>query len=147
MAAIKTIDKETALMEWAKQNPFLTDSLLFNYLQGHSGSCSLSPISQNAVIKKYIDGTMVKEYRFALQIMLTVTDAVDDTNTQNIFTLRKWQDWIEQMEHEKNYPDFGDKCSGYRLENLSNMPALALQYQNNIAKYQFFARIIYKEAK
>ncbi len=72
--------------------------------------------------------------------------ATDDVNTQSMYDLREWMEWIEAQEAAKNYPDFGPKCSHYRLMNLSNMPQLAMSYQDDqMAKYQFMARLIYEE--
>ncbi len=140
-----TVNKEKALHEWANTNPFFNNQLLFDFLDGHEGSCAISPVYQDAVLKTYIGGTKIRQYTFSLQIMLTVSDSTDNTNVENMFTLRQWQDWITEQEENKNYPDFGANCSDYRLENLNSTPFLALRYENNIAKYQFFARLSYKE--
>jgi len=140
-----TVDKEKALQEWASTNPFLTDRLMFDYLGGHDGNCSISPMFSDAIIKAYINGDRIREYPFALQVMFAVSDTTDNVNTDNMFTLRQWQDWINGQEAEKNYPDFGDDCMIYQLENLNNMPAMAMRYENNMAKYQFFAKFTYYE--
>lgn len=139
------VDKELALQEWAKGNPFLTDYLMFDYLGGHNGNCSISPIFQDAVLKTYVNGVKIREYTFALQVTLPISDTTDDVNTQNMFTLRKWQAWVEQMEWLRDYPDFGDKCVVLKIENLNNMPQMAMMYDNGLAKYQFFAKITYRE--
>lgn len=142
-----TVNKEQILLNWAKGNPFLTDRLLFDFLGGNDGNCSVIPMFAGKAVKTYINGAAIREYMFAFQVVFTVSDAADTRNTENMFTLRKWQDWIDEQEREKNYPDFGEKCSGYRLENLNNMPAMALRYENGTAKYQFFAKLTYKEDK
>lgn len=139
------VDLEKALMEWLEGMPFLTDRLYFDFLGGHHGSCAVSPLSENAVVKRYINGDKIRQYTFALQVMLQVSDATDDVNTENMFALRKWQEWIEEQEAQKNYPDFGERCSDYQVENLNNMPNRAMWYDNGLVKYQFFAKITYFE--
>ena len=50
------INKEERLIEWAGQNPYLKDDLKMNWLAEHNGSCSVSPVSGDVSIEKYIDG-------------------------------------------------------------------------------------------
>ena len=138
------IDIEENLAVWARGNPFLTDKLVVDFLDGNDGSCSIATVSHR-VLKIYINGAAIKEYTFAMQAMFAVSDDIDNKNTENMFTLRKWQQWIAEQELAGNYPDFGDKCSGYRLENLTSGPAMAIRYENGMAKYQFFAKIVYRE--
>ena len=105
------------------------------------------PISSDAFEKRYFSGAL-KRYDFAFQLMAPLSNTTDDVNTQNMLVMRKWQTWIEQQEREKNYPDFGEKCGQYRLENNSNMPQLAEAYTDSqTAKYQFMATIHYYESK
>ena len=138
------VNIEENLAAWARGNPFLTDKLLVDFLDGNDGNCSITTVS-HSVLKTYIDGTAIKEYAFAMQVMFAVSNDSDDKNTDNMFTLRKWQAWIAEQERARNYPDFGDKCSGFRLENLTSGPGMAMRYENGMAKYQFFAKITYRE--
>jgi len=140
-----TVNKELALQDWAKENPFLTGRLLFDFLGGENGECSISPVISDKAVKTYIDGTAIKEYTFAFQALLAVSDAPDAINTDNMFMLRKWQDWLTEQERARNYPDFGEKCKFVKLENLSDMPSLAMRYENGVAKYQFYAKFTYIE--
>lgn len=139
------VDKEKALQDWAQENPFLTDRLMFDFLGGKSGNCSLSPIFQDAIVKKYIDGTAVRQYTFAWQVTFRISETTDDINTQNMLLLRKWQAWIDEQQSLRNYPAFGEKCVIEKLENLHNMPQMAQRSENGTAKYQFFARLTYRE--
>ena len=139
------VDKDKAIQAWAAQNPFMTDALLFDFLNEHQGSCAISPIPGDAVVKWYIDSSSRRRYTFALQAMFAVSSATDTVNTDNMLSLRRWQDWLEDQEFEKNYPDFGEKCSDYRIENTSNMPSMAMRYESGFAKYQFMAQITYTE--
>lgn len=138
---------EERVAEWARNNPFLTDRLLFDFLGGNDGNCAITLISAPRAVKTYVNGTSIKEYTFAFQVMFTISEGTDNTNTENMFTLRKWQAWVLEQEELRNYPDFGPKCSDYRLELLSNTPQMAMRYENGTAKYQFFAKIIYREDK
>ena len=142
---INCVNKEERLIEWASQNPYLTDTLKMNWLAEHNGSCSISPVSGEVFIEKYIDGSSLKHYDFIFCVMLPISDTTDNINIGNMFALRQWQNWIDNMETSGNYPDFGKSCGDYELQNLANSPQLAQIYENGAAKYQFPARLIYTE--
>ena len=140
------INKEEKLIKWAGQNPYLTDALKMNWLAEHNGSCSVAPVSGEIFVEKYIDGSSLKHYDFIFQVMFSISDTTDSVNVGNMFALRQWQNWIDEMETSGNYPDFGEKCGNYELQNLANSPQLAQVYDNGTAKYQFPARLIYTES-
>ena len=139
------ISKEGRLVEWAGKNPYLTDALKMNWLAEHNGSCSVAPVPGEVSVEKYLDGSSVKHYDFMFCVTLPVSDTTDGVNIGNMFALRQWQDWIDCMEKAGDYPDFGDFCGNYELQNLANSPQLAQVYDNGTAKYQFPARLIYTE--
>ena len=139
------INKEERLLEWAEQNPYLTDEIKLTWLSERSGSCAVIPVSGDKFIQDYLDGTSVRRYDFIFQIIFNLSENSDGVNAENMFALRHWQDWIEQCEREQNYPDFGSDCWDYELQNLSNMPQVAQIYDNLTAKYQFPARLTYCE--
>ena len=139
------INKEERLLEWAGKNPYLTDSLKMNWLSEHCGSCAVVPVSGDIAVKTFMDGSKVRQYDFIFQVMFYISDSDDSLNVENMFTLRQWQSWIEEMETMGDYPDFGVNCCDYVLQNLSNMPQIAQVYDNGTAKYQFPARLIYTE--
>jgi len=141
------INKEERLIEWAGQNPYLTDKLKLNWLAEHNGSCSVAPVPGEVSVEKYMDGSSLKHYDFMFLVMLPISDTTDGVNIGNMFELRQWQNWIDEMQKSGNYPDFGGFCYNYELQNLSNSPAIAQIYDNGTAKYQFPARLIYTETK
>jgi len=142
---INSVNKEAKLIEWAQQNPYLKDKLKMNWLAEHNGSCSVAPISGESDVEKYMDGSSVKHYDFMFQVMLPISDTTDGVNINNMFELRQWQGWIDEMEEAGNYPDFGELCYNYELKNLAGAPMLAQAYENGMAKYQFPARLVYTE--
>jgi len=94
-----------------------------------------------------MDGSNLKHYDFMFLVMLPISDTTDGVNINNMFELRLWQNWIDEMQRSGNYPDFGEFCYDYELQNLANSPAVAQIYDNGTAKYQFPARLIYTETK
>jgi hypothetical protein len=142
---INNINKEERLIEWAGKNPYLTDALKMNWLAEHNGSCSITPVSGEIFVEKYMDGSGLKHYDFMFQVMFYLSDTTDNVNIGNMFALRQWQNWIDDMERMGNYPDFGDLCGNYELQNLANTPQIAQVYDSGMAKYQFPARLVYTE--
>jgi hypothetical protein len=138
-----TINKDKSIHDWINQTPN-TDAVLVNYLSERTYSYAIVPIAGQVVLDGYTDGSKQMEYVFALQTMQPISQATDDINTQALYTMRIWQDWIDEQQQVSNYPDFGLDCFAYQLENLSNMPMLAQTYQDTqTAKYQFIARLTY----
>ena len=140
------INKEERLIKWAGKNPYLTDVLKINWLAEHNGSCSVTPVPGENFVEKYIDGSSVKYYDFMFQVMFCLSDTTDGVNVENMFALRQWQNWIDEMEKIGDYPDFGESCGDYELQNLANAPQIAQVYENGMAKYQFPARLVYTES-
>lgn len=141
--------KEQALWDWIVAPP-ATDSpdssFLFGAIRSSDGSASLMPVSDRPV-RTYVDGTEIREYTFALQINMTLSMDDDGTNVANMFTMRTWQEWIAEKGKSGILPDFGKSCSDYRIRVGDNAPQLSRVQGNNRARYDFFATIIYKEAR
>ena len=136
------VNKEEILLDWVRESPLMTDIVLLNWLNDRDGTGAIVPVSE-AVAADYCDGTKLVHYDFMLQFMYSVSDTTDTTNTDRMFDMRKWQDWIEQQDENGNLPDFGDGYDMQEVRNLSGMPDLAQVYENGAGKYQFPARLVY----
>ncbi len=135
------IDK--ALQEWIMQNESLTDNPLFYWLNAHNGAVAVIPIPTESGAE-FIGDYKEVTYDFMMQASFDVSTTTDDLNTENMMTLREWQDWIDEQERNENYPDFGEKYSCYELQNLSDMPTMAgVDNDSGIAIFQFPARLTF----
>jgi len=143
MPTLKVVNKEEALWDWVSKPPKQGSSFLFNFLRGQEGSCAIAPVDDRP-IRTYVDGTTIREYTFALQIILAVSDADDGTNVENMGIARTWQKYIAQQGASRAFPDFGPKCSDYKLSTRES-PQLTQLQSNNQARYDFFATITYRE--
>lgn len=141
---VEFVSKEAALWEWVSKPPEHEDMLLFHYLRGKEGSCAIAPV-EDRVIKRYVNGTAIKNYVFALQINLLMSDSVDRTNIENMSLVRNWQKFIMTQQILSDYPDFGPHCSQYRIRTGDDAPVLTILDDNNQARYDFFATIEYVE--
>jgi len=135
--------REQALWEWVSRPPRHGDSILFDYLRGVEGACAIAPV-KDEVQRRYINSVAVWQYTFALQIMLPLSDVDDNNNIHNMLLARVWQHWVNEQARQGNFPDFGNCCHSYRLRS-DTAPALTQMYDNNLAKYDFYATITYTE--
>lgn len=142
-----TVNKDEALQQWIQSN-IGKETTMFNFLELYAGSYAVVPISAEAIVTPYIDGSAYKKYDFALQTMQPLSQTTDSVNTDVMLLCREWQDWIDEQERQGNYPNFGDKCFGYRLLNGSNMPQLAMAYtEEQMAKFQLVTVLYYTEVR
>ena len=138
-------NKHAAVTKWLSKCPFLTDNVVFDFLNERQGSVALVPVAGETWIKRYVRGTGIKAYQFAVQVMLASTESDDSTNTDNMYLLDTWRGWIEEQETQKNYPNFGKRCSDFELTNLSNMAQPAQRFASGFTKYTFYAQLKYLE--
>ena len=139
---MSTVNKEQILLEWCRSNPFLKNQTLFNWLGDNEGQAAIIPIGET-VVESYLDGSKLVNYDFMWAVMFSVSDTTDSANTDSMFELRLWQSWIDEQDMNGNLPDFGGGYDMCEAVNLSDMPNLALIYENGTGKYQFPARIVY----
>jgi hypothetical protein len=144
---MKKTAKDEAFLRWAKQNPFLTGAPLVSFLEGSHGANAVVPLSGPCAQKRYIDGAALKYYDFMFQATLELSSADDGVNAGNLSLIRRWQAWIDEQEKNHSYPDFGADCSGYRLENMTGTPQLALVFEGKTGKYQMTGRLHYLERR
>jgi len=143
-----TINKDDILYDWLVAGFAAAYPTTFEFLLMVEGQAAVAPISDIRAVRPYVNGDAIKQYDFMLQLAFRVSDDVDSNkNTDNMFAARKWQAWIDEQQQLGNYPDFGEKCSQYKLENLSNMPTMAGRQEDGMAKYQFPARLTYLEVR
>ena len=135
-------NQDAVMLDWLKEQ---AENIKFNFLSGKLGDRAFIIIG-NPKGPEDILGNRLRAYDFALQAILSHSEGADDTNLENMQLMREWQDWIDEQQADKNYPDFGPDCSEYCLLNLNDSPELAqIQQNNKMAKYQFFARLEYVE--
>jgi hypothetical protein len=74
-----------------------------------------------------------------------MSDASDTVNLDNMAIMRMWQDELKTRAARRDFPDFGEQCSDYRITNLDTAPTIAHQEGNGVAQYDFYATIVYRE--
>ena len=66
-------------------------------------------------------------------------------NVDNLAAFDAFNEWLEEQKENKNFPDFGEKCSEYDIIILQNMANIGTISEDGLAKYMLGVRIDYKE--
>lgn len=134
--------KHDAMMEYLKEK---LDMLSFNFSHGTSLSAAFLTNYSGKIVKKYIRAAD-KEYGFVILFTLQYSTYTDDVNLRAMNIVQEFMDWIEMQDKKENFPDFGDNCQIKKIENMQNMPNLAMvDMENNLAQYQAPCRVLYFE--
>ncbi|SHI42727.1 hypothetical protein [Parasporobacterium paucivorans] len=110
---------------------------------------SISFLTQyaNKDIKRYLSGA-IREYGFAILIQKPYSVDNDDVNMLAMEMAQGFQDWIDEQNKAKNYPDFGTSCNVTRIESMQNMPNLSgIDESGTVAQYMLQCKVTYYEAK
>lgn len=125
----------------------LAGSMLnFNSSSESPDNISLITNYSDKVRKKFITGEAQKEYGFSIIIVKEYSSESDDLNLETMNFAQAFMEWLDEQNKKKVYPDFGEKCTIEKMENLQNMPNLSgVNYEAGLARYMIQARIIYTE--
>lgn len=139
------INKHEAMFEFIKQ--YVPFYLTFNTVLEDIGQTALQSVYSDESVMTYIDGSSDKEYIFAIiQIKQYDTGITDPPiNVAEIFDIEVFMDWLNEQNKIGNFPDFGEKCTIYSIENLQNMPNLAGISEQGEAKYMFQCKVNYRQ--
>ena len=101
------------------------------------------PSQDGAKVRRFVSGSEVKEYTFsfmAKQNFSQINDATM-TNFQNSKFFDDLEDWIEQNNKDKVYPDVN---GAFKVEVLQTGFLFDLDDSGQYAAYQMTARLLYK---
>lgn len=120
--------------------------LNFNFSDDSPDSFALITNYSDRVLKKYTRAGADKAYGFTIIVTKGFSTYADDLNLEAMNFAQSFMDWIELLNKEKNYPDFGGKCQIKKIENLQNIPNLAgVDAENATARYMIQCRVVYFE--
>ena len=139
-------NKHDAIMDWLFRNENIR-RLYFNFSDTQNGNVVVATNSGNYVMKKFIDGSSIRAYDFALiqYKPLNTVDVNSNENAEVMFDAQQLMDWIDEQEKNRTYPIFKG-CTVMKVENLQNMPSVA-GMNDTEAKYLFSCRITYLQPK
>lgn len=124
----------------------LNEWLYFNATPMIVGTVAMNSVSGDRVYKRFVDGSVQRRVVFAIDMVLSYDDAgTSDVNMNAINEVNKFSEWIEEQLSLQNVPNFGKNRTIESIEVLTNVPSLLIDNTNGLAKYQFQARIEYKD--
>lgn len=124
----------------------LNEWLYFNATPMIVGTVAMNSVSGDRVYKRFVDGSVQRRVIFAIDMVLSYDDAgTSDVNMNAINEVNKFSEWIEEQLSLQNVPNFGNNKTIESIEVLTNVPSLLIDNTNGLAKYQFQARIEYKD--
>lgn len=124
----------------------LNEWLYFNATPMIVGTVAMNSVSGDRVYKRFVDGSVQRRVIFAIDMVLSYDDAgTSDVNMEAINEVNKFSEWIEEQLSLQNVPNFGKNRTIESIEVLTNVPSLLIDNTNRLAKYQFQARIEYKD--
>lgn len=124
----------------------LNEWLYFNATPMIVGTVAMNSVSGDRVYKRFVDGSVQRRVIFAIDMVLSYDDVgTSDVNMNAINEVNKFSEWIEEQLSLQNVPDFGNNKTIESIEVLTNVPSLLIDNTNGLAKYQFQARIEYKD--
>ena len=135
-----------AINEWLLNYTPLNNWIYFNATPVITGTVAMNMVAGDRVTKEYIDGTKPKQCVFAIDMISEYDGSgTSDVNMDALAEVESFMNWLEIQNKESNFPDFGEKCITEKVEVLTNVPQLLINEQSQLAKYQFQARVNYKD--
>ena len=123
--------------------PYLKDGVFnVDYLGGNPTEYSVDTLPADPVIKKYVDGSSVRQFVFAFGSVEPYGSDVDN-NLANSTFYEDFAAWIDEKNRSKEFPVLDEdktpieiqaQGSGYLLENTENA-----------ARYQVQCRLVYNQ--
>lgn len=132
---------EPKILELVKEN------IHFNFSPDSNDSVALITNYSDKVVKKFITRDVKKQYGFTILITKAYSSDDDDLNLEAMNFAQAFMDWIDEQNEKKEFPDFGERCTVEKMENLQNMPNLSGISEEGTARYMMQARILYRERK
>jgi hypothetical protein len=138
------VNKHKVMRDWVSQ--FLDDNYLyFESADAYPNVRVLVPDYGDYVNRTDILGNKYKSYSFVFIGYEQIDPGTSDNNIDNLSAFDSFNDWLEEQKENKNFPDFGEKCSEYDIIILQNMANIGTISEDGLAKYMLGVRIDYKE--
>lgn len=103
-------------------------------------SYSIEPIGGDPVYKKYTDGSLIKQFQFAL-MSVEAYDGDARTGIANSGFYQFFEEWIEQNNLEDVFPELDGRVP-IRVDILQS--GYLFSTEADLGRYQIQCRLIYK---
>lgn len=126
---------------WLKQYPALNGRLDVDFLDNEADTYSIDTIPCEEIIKRYRDGSAVKQFQFAVSSRRYYEQNIN----QNLSNLEFFEDltaWVEAQAHNRNLPDMDEGRTAQRIIVTSTAYPFVVS-EDGKARYQIQMRFEY----
>ena len=130
-----------SIRAWLRQYPELKGRLDVDFLDEDEDTYSLDTVPGTGIIKRYMDGSTVREYPFVVASRRLYDQNVEQ-NIDNLEFFEKLSDWVEEKQAVKDLPKMDKGCTALKIEVTSTAYPFVVS-EDGKARYQIQMRLEY----
>ena len=136
------INKYNAITEWLSTYPSIYEWVYFNASQMVQNNTSVNSVSSERKIEEFIDGSYMSELYFSITMIKGYDVETSTTNLDAINEIENLMAWVDNDDNISSI-NFGDDVNILDLDVVELTPTITVDKEQNLAKYQFRAKITY----
>ena len=136
------INKYNAITEWLSTYPNIYEWVYFNASQMVQNNTSVNSVSSERKIEQFIDGSYMSELYFSITMIKGYDVETSTTNLDAMNEIENLMAWVDNDDN-MSYLNFGDDVNILDLDVVELTPTITVDKEQNLAKYQFRAKITY----
>lgn len=141
------VNRYEKISEWLKLYTPKFRWIYFNVTTSEADNLSLNSIQNERELDKFINGSRRVEFLFALDLVKEYDTGTSSINLEANREFETISEWVERMNKEKHFPDFGENVLIEQIDVLETVPSVTVDTQAGMAKYQGQFKITYMEMK
>lgn len=141
------VNRYEKISEWLKEYTPRFRWIYFNVTTSEADNLSLNSVQNERELDKFIDGSRRVEFLFALDLVKEYDTGTSSINLEANREFETISEWVELMNKEKHFPDFGENIIIEQVAVLETVPSVTVDTQAGMAKYQGQFKITYMEMK
>lgn len=141
------VNRYEKISEWLKDYTPRFRWIYFNVTNSEADNLSLNSVQNERELDKFIDGSRRVEFLFALDLVKEYDTGTSSINLEANREFETISEWVELMNKEKHFPDFGKNVIIEQVDVLETVPSVTVDTQAGMAKYQGQFKITYMEMK
>lgn len=141
------VNRYEKISEWLKEYTPRFRWIYFNVTTSEADNLSLNSVQNERELDKFIDGSRRVEFLFALDLVKEYDTGTSSINLEANREFEMISEWVELMNKEKHFPNFGENVIIEQVDVLETVPSVTVDTQAGMAKYQGQFKITYMEMK
>lgn len=141
------VNRYEKISEWLKEYTPRFRWIYFNVTNSEADNLSLNSVQNERELDKFINGSRRVEFLFALDLVKEYDTGTSSINLEANREFETISEWVELMNKEKHFPDFGENVLIEQIDVLETVPSVTVDTQAGMAKYQGQFKITYMEMK